>query len=111
MEIVLHITQYSSSLCRYDSITFIKSFDGVHQTHIQNNFIKDWLTTTNQSGVSTLWNNGQSCIITIFENSCHFFIALWLEHQLALPLELLGPVLIVGREVILVCDDLVFLKD
>ena len=111
MEVVLHVTQNGSSFCRDDSVTFIKSFDGVHQAHAQNDFIKDWLTPTHKSSIATLWNNGQSSVVAVFKNSSYFLVGLRFEHELTLSLELLGPILIVALKVISICDDLIFGQD
>jgi len=111
MEVVLHVTQDGTSFCRDDSVTFVKSFDGVHQAHAQNDFIKDWLTPTHKSSIATLWNNGQSSVVTVFKNSSYFLVSLGFEHELTLPLELFGPILIVARKVISIRHDLIFGKD
>jgi hypothetical protein len=111
MKVVLHVTQNGSSFGRDDSVTFIETFDCVHQAHVQDDFIEDWLAATHKSSIATLWNNGQSLVVTIFKNSRNFLVGLRLEHELTLPLELLSPILIAARKVICIRDDLIFLED
>ena len=111
MQVALHVAQYRTSFCCYDSIRFIKAFYLVHQRHIEYDFVEYRLAAAHQAGVATLWDDRQSFFIAILEDGRHLLVCAWLKHQLTLSLKLFGPVVVMSDKVISVCNDLVLFQN
>ena len=94
-QVVLHVKQDSSRLCRDYTICLIKPQNLVHAAHVEDHLVKDRVGAADKARVATLGYNCDLLLVAIFKNLSDLFVALGLQHQFGLSLVLFGPILIV----------------
>jgi hypothetical protein len=66
--VVLEVFKNASCFGTYDSVEVIKSNDLVHASHLQNDFVVDWLCPTYKASIATLRYHSQKATVAVLEH-------------------------------------------
>jgi Na+-translocating ferredoxin:NAD+ oxidoreductase RNF subunit RnfB len=98
MEVRMKVLENASCLACQNAIWLIEINDLVHSTKAQHNLIEDWLGTSNETCVSSLWNNSKLSLVTVRKNRADFISCLGSQNKLWLAMILLSPIRIISLD-------------